>query len=298
MTGPTGSIVRPGRLEEISFPSNPRIKAIKALALKKYRDRESTFLAEGQKLVTDALETGWVVDTLLYSKSLVADPGQKERIETLAARVRARGGDVLIVTNRLLTSITRRDNAQAVIAVLKQPVVLDSDMISKDNDCWIALDRIRDPGNLGTIIRTADALGAKGIILIGETTDPFAPEAVRATMGSLFHIPVIRMSEGRFIERAEHWKQSGGQIIGTHLKGAVDHRSVDYSKGPQLVLMGSEQQGLTEPLTACCSCLTLIAMEGAADSLNLAVATGIMVFEVRRHRLGQNVSMNSSQRSQ
>ena len=276
---------RPGRVEEISSPSNPRIKSIKALALKKNRDREGVFVVEGQKLVTDALEEGWNVRTMLYSKRFAEDERQSAKIASLAAKIRARGGDVLITNDKLLTSITRKDNPQSVVAVVEQKLMDLRDIAVGKDDCWVALDRVRDPGNLGTIIRTVDALGARGVLLVGDCTDPFAFEAVRATMGSLFHVGLAKLTEERFAEFAGDFKSKGGVVSGTHLKGAVDHRSVDYSSGPQLILMGNEQQGLTEHLVDVCDNVVLIAMDGAADSLNLAVATGIMLFEARRHKL-------------
>ena len=276
---------RPGRVEEISSPSNPRIKSIKALALKKNRDREGVFVVEGQKLVTDALEEGWNVRTMLHSNRLAEDERQSAKIASLAAKIRARGGDVLITNDKLLTSITRKDNPQSVVAVVEQKLMDLRDIAVGKDDCWVALDRVRDPGNLGTIIRTVDALGARGVLLVGDCTDPFAFEAVRATMGSLFHVGLVKLTEERFVEFAGDFKNRGGVVSGTHLKGAVDHRSVDYSTGPQLILMGNEQQGLTEHLVDVCDNVVLIAMDGAADSLNLAVATGIMLFEARRHKL-------------
>lgn len=279
------AIAKPGRVEEITSTANARIKSYKALTLKKNRDREGVFLVEGEKLVTDALETGWTVRTLIHSKKAFDDDRLKSRVEALDTKVRARGGDVLITNDKVLTSITRRDNAQAVVAVMEQKLTPLEDVNGQGNECWLALDRVRDPGNLGTIIRTADALGAKGVLLVGETTDPFALEAVRATMGSLFHMKLVRTSEAGFIKFAAGWHASGGQVVGTHLKGAVDHRAIDYTNGPQILLMGNEQQGLTDELAGACSQLALIAMDGAADSLNLAVATGIMLFEVRRHAL-------------
>ncbi|NKB53504.1 MAG: RNA methyltransferase [Rhizobiaceae bacterium] len=281
----SSSVIRPGRIEEISSPSNPRIKSIKALSMKKNRDREGVFLAEGQKLVTDALEKGWTVRTLLHSRRLLEDDRQSDKIRSLAATVRARGGDVLITNDKLLTSITRRDNPQAVIGVVEQKLSDVSQVTQSEDDCWLALDRVRDPGNLGTIIRTADALGARGVMLVGETTDPFALEAVRATMGSLFHVDLVRLTEAQFGDFTVEFRQQGGVVIGTHLRGAVDHRSIDYSSGPKVLLMGNEQQGLTDELAAVCDHVVLISMNGAADSLNLAVATGIMLFEARRHKL-------------
>lgn len=277
--------IRPGRIEEITSPSNPRIKSIKGLWLKKNREAEGLFLAEGMKLVQDALDADWTVRTMLHAKRLLEDPRLGERVTQLATTVRARGGDVLITNDKLLTAITRRDNAQAVVAVL-EPRMADPSTITPDtNVSWLALDRVRDPGNLGTIIRTADALGASGIILVGDTTDPFAVEAVRATMGSLFHVPLVWMAEAEFKRLATRWRAEGGAVIGTHLKGAVDHRSIDYAAKPHILLMGNEQQGLTGELAATCDHLALIAMAGKADSLNLAVATAIMLFEARRHAL-------------
>ncbi|MEM8748693.1 MAG: RNA methyltransferase [Pseudomonadota bacterium] len=284
---PSAASVRAGRVEEITSVSNPRIKSVKALALKKKREAEGLFLAEGMKLAQDAMETGWQMRMLIHSKKLLDDERLRDRVLSLATTARARGADVLITNDKVLTSITRRDNAQMVVSVLQQSYADLANIKPSGNDVWLALDRVRDPGNLGTVVRTADALGAKGVILVGDTTDPFALEAVRATMGSLFHVPIFRASEAEFIAFADRWKSAGGAVTGTHLEGAVDHRSIDYSAQPQIVLMGNEQQGLTSALARACTNLALIAMEGAADSLNLAVATGIMLFEVRRHALPQ-----------
>ena len=138
---------------------------------------------------------------------------------------------------------------------------------------------MRDPGNLGTIIRTADAAGASAVILVGECTDVFSTEAVRATMGSIFAMPVARASESEFLA----WvRASGAYTAGTHLEGSVDYRTVDYGKKPTVLLMGNEQQGLTPALTQGCGVLVRIPQAGQADSLNLAIATGIMLFEARR----------------
>jgi TrmH family RNA methyltransferase len=146
----------------------------------------------------------------------------------------------------------------------------------------VALDRVRDPGNLGTIIRTIDAAGAKGVILVGDCTDPFSLETVRATMGSIFSVPVAKASVEAFLG----WRRGfPGLVAGTHLKGAVDYRSVDFTGRPALLLMGNEQQGLPDDLAAACDRLLRIPQAGRADSLNLAVATGVMLFEIRRNAL-------------
>ncbi len=275
--------VRPGRVEEITSTANPRVKAIRALSMKKNRERDGIFLAEGLKLATDAVGGGWTIRQLIHGR--FADPSLKERVDDLSAGVRAKGGDIILANEKVLSAITRRDNAQNVVAVIEHRLVALDDVKPERNELWLALDRVRDPGNLGTIIRTADALGAKGLILVGDCTDPFAIEAVRATMGSLFHLPLVKASEKEFIAFARDWVEAGGAVTGTHLDGAVDHREIDYSDAPQILLMGNEQQGLTDDLAAACSRLALIAMDGEADSLNLAVATGIMLFAARSHAL-------------
>ncbi len=280
------SVPKPGRVHEVSSVSNPLVKSIKGLALKKNRDVERVFLAEGQKLVTDALEAGWTVRTLIHAKTLLEDPRQSDAVSALAVKVRATGGDILIVSEKVLTAISRRDNAQMIMAVIEQKTSDPQDLNVATDSVWVALDRVRDPGNLGTIIRTADALGVGAVMLVGQTADPFSMEAVRATMGSLFHVPLIRLDATDFRRHVTHWRDAhGGQVIGTHLAGAVDHRSIDYSGRPQLIVMGNEQQGLPDELAEICDKLALIAMSGEADSLNLAVATGIMLFEARRNAL-------------
>ena len=149
-------------------------------------------------------------------------------------------------------------------------------------ETWVALDRVRDPGNLGTIIRTADAAGASGVILIGETTDPFALETVRATMGSVFSLPVARATAAEFLK----WqKTAGANVVATHLKGAIDYRTADYKSKPVVLLMGNEQAGLPDELADAAAVKVRIPQQGKADSLNLAVATAVMLFEARRHLL-------------
>ncbi|MBT1158118.1 RNA methyltransferase [Aminobacter anthyllidis] len=268
----------PGRVKEVTSLANPLVKDIKALALKKFRDQQNAFMAEGLKLVIDALDLGWTIKTLIFAKSALGNAA----VEKIAARTVALGGDVLEVSEKVLTAITRRDNPQAVVGVFSQRFVPLKDIRPKGNDVWVALDRVRDPGNLGTVIRTIDAAGAKGVILVGETTDPFSLETVRATMGSIFAVPVAKASPEAFLG----WRKDfAGTVAGTHLKGAVDYRSVDFGNRPVLLMMGNEQQGLPDNLADACDKLLRIPQAGRADSLNLAVATGVMLFEIRRGAL-------------
>jgi RNA methyltransferase, TrmH family len=270
--------VRPGQVKEVTSLANPIVKDIKALALKKHRDERGTFMAEGLKLVIDALDQGWQLKILVVAKAALS----KDIAAQTAARALAAGALVLEASEKVIGTITRRDNPQGVVGVFEQRWQDLKSLKSASEDVYVALDRVRDPGNLGTIIRTADAVGAKGVILVGECTDPFSMETVRATMGSVFAMPLYRVDEAAFLGFRKSFK---GLVAGTHLKGSVDHRTVDYKNKPVLLLMGNEQAGLPETLGATCDVLIRIPQEGRADSLNLAVATAIVLYEARRHAL-------------
>lgn len=269
---------RVGQVKEVTSLANPIIKDIKALSQKKSRDESKTFLAEGLKLVIDALDRGWTIRTLVYAKAGKGKP----LVEKVAARAVAAGGLVLEVNDKVMSSITRRENPQMVAAVFEQRWTALRDVAPRASETWIALDRVRDPGNLGTIIRTADAAGAAGVMLVGDCTDPFSLETVRATMGSMFALPLVKTTAGEFLK----WKKSvDARLVATHLAGAVDYRTIDYRSQPVILMMGNEQSGLPDELAQAADKLARIPQVGTADSLNLAVATGVMLFEVRRHLL-------------
>ena len=269
---------RVGQVKEVTSLANPIIKDIKALSDKKTREQSGTFMAEGLKLVIDAIELGWTIRTLVYAKAAKGKP----LVEQMAAKTVASGGLVLEVSEKVLSSVTRRDNPQMVVGIFETRWKPLRDIHPQQGETWIALDRVRDPGNLGTIIRTADAAGASGVILVGETTDPFSLETVRATMGSVFAVPVTRASPEDFIA----WKKTAGvSVVATHLAGSVDYRTIDYKKKPVVILMGNEQSGLPDQLASQADALARIPQQGLADSLNLAVASAVMLFEARRHLL-------------
>ena len=272
------AIRAPGRVKAIASAANPIIKDIRLLEKKRHREEARSFLAEGMKLIIDAMEGGWRLRTLIHAASAKGN----DAVSALAARAVAHGADVVIVPERVLGQITRRDNPQMVCGVLEQRWADAARIKPAVADVVVALDRVRDPGNLGTIIRTADAAGASAVILAGETTDPFATETVRATMGSLFAVPLSRMGHAEFAGFAARWP---GQVIGAHLAGSVDYRVPDYADGPILLVMGNEQAGLPDDLAGACSTLIRIPQAGRADSLNLAVATAICLYEARRHAL-------------
>jgi TrmH family RNA methyltransferase len=269
---------RVGQVKEVTSLANPIVKDIKALTQKKSREETGTFMAEGLKLVIDALELGWTIRTLVYAKAAKSKP----LVEQMAAKTVASGGLVLEVNEKVLVSITRRDNPQMVVGIFDQRWKPLKDIRPASGETWVALDRVRDPGNLGTIIRTCDAAGASGVILVGDATDPFSLETVRATMGSVFAVPVAKATQEEFLA----WKKTAGvSVVATHLAGAVDYRTIDYKKKPVVLLMGNEQSGLPDVLANQADAVARIPQAGRADSLNLAVATAVMLFEARRHVL-------------
>lgn len=265
-----------GAVKQVTSLANPLVKDIRALHLKKHRDAAGLFLAEGHKLVRDGLDEGWALTTLVCGDGSLREPS----IGALAARAKAAGALVLEVSHAVLEKVSRRENPQVVLGVFRQQTAPLARL--GEAGLWVALDRVRDPGNLGTIIRTADAAGIAGVALVGPSCDPFAVETVRATMGSIFHVPLVRAAPAEFLARI---KAAGGRLVGTHLAGTVDFRAADYTP-PAIVLMGNEQQGLTDDLATACDQLVRIPMAGRADSLNLAVATGLVIYEALRERLG------------
>ena len=249
--------------------TNPTVKAVRALHLRKARDETGLFVAEGLKAVIEGVETGHAPRILMHAEA-AAHP----LLKTAVAATLGAGGEVIEVTEAILAKVSRRDNPQAVVGVFEQVFQPLSALEPQAARIWVALHRVRDPGNLGTIIRTADAAGCGGVVLVGECCDPYSVEAVRATMGSIFAVPLTKASEAEFLAWRNNWP---GSVVGTLLSAEVDHRQADYAR-PTLILMGNEQQGLPPEMAELCDVNVKIPMRGRADSLNLSVATGIMIY--------------------
>ncbi len=247
--------------------TNPAVKTARALHLRKAREESGLFLAEGLKIVAEALSCGRAPKVLFHG------PGAAEH--TLLRRVSAAADETLEVTPAILAKIARRDNPQTVLGVFEETFTALAELDPAAAQCWIALESVRDPGNLGAVIRTADAAGLGGVILVGECCDPYSVEAVRATMGSIFAVPIARASREQFLAWRAPWP---GAVIGTSLAAETDFRAAPRQP-PTLLVMGNEQAGLTEALADACDFLVKIPMRGRADSLNLAVAAGIMIYQ-------------------
>ncbi len=257
-------------IKRITSLTNPLVKGVRALHLRKEREEVGRFLAEGLKIVTEAVALGRAPRILLYGPEAADHPVLRQ----VAGATADAGGEVIEVTPDILGKISRRDNPQTVVAVFDQAFALLDTLVPESCEVWVALHAVRDPGNLGTVVRTADAAGCGGVILVGECCDPYSVEAVRATMGSIFAIPIYKATIPDFLAWRDRWP---GSVVGTLLTATVDHRQADYRR-PTLLLMGNEQQGLTPELAAACDVNVKIPMRGRADSLNLSVATGIMIY--------------------
>jgi RNA methyltransferase, TrmH family len=256
---------------QITAFSNPLVKQVRGLREKKNRRREGLFIAEGLRILTEALEAGFVPETLFYWEH-----GGHALLDQLIAATEAAGGDVVETNSDILHKLSGKDNPQTVLGVYR---ALDLSLERIDRSAaplWIVAQSLRDPGNLGTILRTGDAVGAGGLILVDDCVDPFSVEAVRATMGALFTQRIAAAPWEQFVA----WLRAGeGQLIGTSLKATHDYQEPAYRK-PAFILVGNEAQGLPPEYEEECDLLVKMPMLGKADSLNAAVATAVMAYEV------------------
>ena len=258
----------------ITSAANADVKLLRSLHERKFRKQTGWFLAEGLRICTEALAQGFAPQRLVFAEGHEQD----SLIAPLIAACKKQGGRVLCVKPALLERISRKDNPQMVIGAFDQKWSDIAEVTPQQDTCWIALDRVRDPGNLGTIMRTADAVGAAGVILIDDCTDPFSLEAVRASMGAVFNVKIVKVTTAAFTSFASHWP---AQIIGTALPASKDYRMAAWQR-PSILLMGNEQSGLTDELIDVATDVIRLPMRGQSDSLNLAVATGICLYEMYR----------------
>ncbi len=263
-------------VREITGFSNPLVKQVRSLRDKKHRRTERRFLAEGLRILTEALDAGYVPEMLWYSPDSATHP----LVRTLAEATEAAGGEVFVTTPDILSKLSGKDNPGAVLGVYRE---FETSLAAIDRtkaSIWIVAERLRDPGNLGTILRTGDAVGAGGLILIDDCTDPFSVEAVRASMGAIFTQAIAQARWEEFLP----WLRSGtGQLIGTSLNAALDYQEPRYA-APSFLLVGNESQGLPAAYEAECDLLVKMPMMGKADSLNAAMATAVMAYELLNQR--------------
>jgi len=259
---------------KITSSANPNVALLKSLHTKKGRGETGLFLAEGARLAHEAGDQGVWPELMAVAEEALA----REHIAALTQASAANGARVMVTSEKILGQIARRDNPQTVISAYRQNwAPLDA---LAHAEFAVALYEARDPGNLGTIIRACDAAGAGGVALIGHCCDPFSVECVRATMGSIFTIPVARAS----FEELDVWRKGARfAMLGASLNASVRHDEAPLG-ARTLILMGNEQAGLPPELEVACDTLVRIPMRGRADSLNLAMATTLMIYDVWRRR--------------
>jgi TrmH family RNA methyltransferase len=261
----------------ITSTANPRIKQIRKLRERKERQQSGLFLAEGLRIVIEAAHQGAPIQTVITAPGLLNSPIGQKTIREL----RQKGVEILEVGDDVFKSLAQKDDPQGIAAVLLQQWMELEQVRVGSGELWVALDSVADPGNLGTILRTVDAVGGQGVILLDQSTDPYDPTAVRASMGALFSQKLVHVEFGQFAE----WKKKHQiYITGTSDKARDDYH---FSRYPSslVLLMGSERHGLSEDTLALCDQVVRVPMNGINDSLNLAVATAIVLYEIfNQHR--------------
>ena len=268
----SGMSREPSKSAVVSSKSNPTIKRIRALRHRKERERTGSFFVEGIRPVGEAVELGAEVELCVVAPELLTS----EYGHDLVRRLEHEGIPCVAVTSEVFRSISGKEGPQGIGAVVKQRWETLGQVELSTELCWVAIDAVQDPGNLGTILRTSDAVGGAGVILLGPATDPHDPAALRAGMGAISSQRLVRASFEEFAE----WKQEHGYlVVGTSNAADLDYQAVGYYP-PLVLLMGSEREGLGEEQQALCDVVVRIPMAGRSDSLNLAVATGVMLYEI------------------
>lgn len=260
----------------ISSFSNPFIKRIRKLRDRKFREETGLFYVEGIKFVGEAFEEGWEIAQVVYAAPLVKSDFGKKFLELSNTN----NFEMIEVIPKVFQTISMKDGPQGIGAIIRRKKHSLYSLALGQNDLWIALDAVQDPGNLGTIMRTSDCTGARGIILLDHATDATDPAAIRASMGAFFSQTIIECSLDEF----KNWKRKNKiTVVGTSGNSNIDYHTYQYSF-PMILLMGSERQGLTEEHLKTCDAVVRIPMVGKSDSLNLAIATGVILYEIFNQR--------------
>ena len=268
---PTGQ--QNARRSRIESLSNPLVKRMRLLREKRHRRAEGLFLAEGLRIATEAREAGILPRWLFLADEGAAHPLARALIDATLAS----GGEVIDTTPAILSKLSGKDNPQTVVGIYAEPRTALSDLDRDAAPIWLVAERLRDPGNLGTMLRTGDAVGAGGLILLGESTDPYGVEAVRASMGAIFTQRLVQAEWDEFLP----WLRSGrGELVATWLgDDTKDYQAVRYA-APTFILIGNESQGLPQAYAEAADVRVKMPMMGKADSLNAAVAAAVMAYEV------------------
>lgn len=265
--------------QHISSQSNKLIKEIASLKQRKYRDSLGMFVAEGVRLVEECAQAGWPVEVCLYTEEAAA----KERARNVLDKLSVSGCQMVSVPEDIYNKISDTEQPQGILAVLKKRQISFGELTAGKEKLplLVVLDGIQDPGNVGTIIRTADAAGCNGVVVLKGSADIYAGKTVRASMGSVFHLPIIEGLSPTELVRAV--RGAGIKLMATGLTQSEVYYQADFNC-PTAIVLGNEGQGVCrELMEASAGCLT-IPLVGEAESLNVAVAAGVILYEALRQR--------------
>ena len=262
----------------ITSSKNPLIKKIRRLRKsKRVREEAGLFIVEGIQGVVEAVRRGAAIEVIVYAPELLTSEIALEGIKVAPAR----GVRCQAVTEKLFETISARQNPVGIMALVERRLTTLGELLVTPDALYVALFEVSDPGNLGTILRTTDAVGGAGVLLVGQTVDPFHPTTVKASAGTIFAIPMVQVAD---LDRLLAWcKREGIAVVGTSDQAEDLYWSPTYP-APLLLLMGSEAHGLPRDVLARLPQVVSIPMHGVADSLNLGVATALLLYEVRRQR--------------
>jgi len=259
----------------IESAANPLIKRIRTLAQRKGREQAGAFFVEGIQAVWQAVDAGATIETLIVAPDLLTSVAAREMV----ARQQATGIAVVEVSAAIYARIATRENPSGLAAIVSIMTRYLSSLVVTPASLFVALHEIGNPGNLGTILRTVDAVGGSGVILIGDTTDPYHPNAVKASVGTLFRLPIVQTDQ---IEDVLEWSRTHGvSIVTTSARATQEHWQIVYPS-PLLMLFGNEGRGLPREIVERGDLAVRIPMHGSASSLNLAVAAGVLLYEALR----------------
>lgn len=264
----------------ITSHRNPRVKFLRSLRLRKVRRREGRFLIEGIRVVQEALTTGAPVETVIYSPELLVSDRARALVEQIQPSRR------LALSAKVFRALSDRDAPQGIAAVVGVQNHQLDDIPASEGLFVVVACRLRDPGNLGSIIRTADAAGAAGVVVVEPSVDPYDPQAVRSTMGSLFALPVCTVPDETALDSWYARLRSTGispLVVASSAHAERIYTDVDYCR-PVVLLLGSERRGLSASMHESADIAVRLPMSGRATSLNVSAAAAALVFEVIRQR--------------
>jgi len=260
----------------ISSKDNSLVKHLRSLSEAKSRKKEKTFLIEGLKMVEEALRDNLGVSLVVAAPSLVQHHGKG-----VLKLAESRGVDILWISERLMDALSESKTPQPVMAKVTMKQHSEEGLLANEAGLIIIAHQLQDPGNLGTIIRTAEAVGASGLALTQHTVDPFNAKAIRASMGSILRMPVVHVGDiATFVKTC---KQRGFQTVATVLTAEKTHFDVDLRK-PTAMVLGQEGTGLSQDIMPDIDLRVRIPMAATIDSLNVATAAAVILYEAMRQR--------------